>query len=84
MGVAPADSSISVNPLTFLLGSKAYIGCREGDSQPDEYIPRLVEMHRNGEFPVEKLVKVYDYKDIEKALHELHEGTVVKPVIKWS
>lgn len=51
---------------------------------PTEYIPKLVEMQRQGEFPVEKLVKVYDYKDMAKALKDLHDGTVVKPVIQWS
>lgn len=84
VGVAPTGSKISVDPLQFLLYSRQYIGVREGDSVPPEYIPKLVEMQREGNFPVEKLVKVYDYKDIEQALHDLHEGTVVKPVIKWS
>lgn len=84
VGVAPTNSKISVDPLQFLLYSKQYVGVREGDSVPPVYIPKLVEMQRNGEFPVEKLVKVYDYKDMEKALHDLHEGTAIKPVIQWS
>ena len=84
VGVAPSGAKISVDPLQFLLFSKQYIGVREGDSVPKEYIPKLVEMQREGHFPVEKLVKVYDYKDMEQALHDLHEGTTIKPVIKWS
>lgn len=84
VGVAPFNSKISIDPLNFLLFSKKYIGVREGDSEPPVYIPKLVEMQRNGEFPVEKIVKVYDYKDLPEALHDLHEGTAIKPVIKWS
>ena len=83
VGVAPAGAKISIDPLQWLLYSKKYVGCREGDSLPSEYVPKLVEMQRNGEFPVEKIVKVYDYKDMKQALHDLHEGTVVKPVIRW-
>lgn len=84
VGVAPTGAKINIDPLQYLLFSKTYVGVREGDSMPPEYIPKLVEMQRNGEFPVEKIVKVYDYKDFGQALHDLHEGSVVKPVIQWS
>lgn len=84
VGVAPTDAKINISPLSFLLGSKTYVGCREGDSVPPEYIPRLVEMQRQGDFPVEKIVTVYDYQDFDKALDDLHHGKVIKPVIKWS
>lgn len=84
IGVAPADAKISVSPLRFLLESKRWIGCREGDSVPPEFVPRLVRMQRNGHFPVEKLVKVYDYKDFGMAMDDLHHGRVIKPVIQWS
>lgn len=84
VGVPPTGAKISVDPLQFLLGSKGYKGCREGDSNPPVYIPQLCKMQKDGHFPVEKLCKVYDYRDMEKALHDLHEGRVTKPVIKWT
>jgi Zn-dependent alcohol dehydrogenase len=84
VGVPPTGSKVSIDPLQWLLGSKTYVGVREGDSVPKEYIPKLIEMQRAGEFPVDKIVKVYDYKDFGQALHDLHGGTVVKPVIQWS
>ena len=84
VGVAPTGAKVQIDPLQFLLYSKKYVGVREGDSVPSVYIPKLVEMQRNGQFPVEKLVKVYDYQDMEIALHDLHEGRVCKPVIQWS
>lgn len=84
VGVSDSNAKISINPLQFLLGSKKYVGVREGDSMPPKYIPKLVEMQKKGDFPVDKIVKVYDYKDFEKALQDLKEGTVVKPVIQWS
>lgn len=84
VGVAPTGAKVSIDPLQWLLYSKSYVGVREGDSVPSEFIPKLVEMQRAGDFPVDKIVKVYDYKDFGQALHDLHEGTVVKPVIQWS
>lgn len=84
VGVPPTGAKINIDPVQWLLYSKTYVGVREGDSLPSEFIPKLVEMQKNGDFPVDKIVKVYDYKDFGQALHDLHEGTVVKPVIQWS
>lgn len=83
VGVPPGGAKIQIDPQAFLLGSRGYKGCREGDSNPPVYIPQLCKMQKNGEFPVEKLCKVYDYKDFEQALKDLHDGSVTKPVIKW-
>jgi Zn-dependent alcohol dehydrogenase len=84
VGVPPTGAKVQIDPLVYLLGSRRYLGCREGDSVPTEFIPQLVDMQQRGLFPVEKLVKVYDYKDMGQALQDLHDGTVVKPVIQWS
>lgn len=83
VGVPPTGAKVQIDPLVYLLGSRGYKGCREGDSNPPVYIPHLCKLQKEGKFPVEKLCKVYDYKDLEKALHDLHTGDVVKPVIKW-
>ena len=83
VGVPPSGAKVQLDPLLYLLGSRRYIGCREGDSVPTEFIPKLVEMQRQGQFPVEKLTKVYNYKDFGQALIDLHDGNVVKPVIQW-
>lgn len=83
VGVPPTGKKVAVDPLQMLLYSRKYVGVREGDSDPPVFIPKLVEMQKQGQFPVEKIIKVYDYKDMAQALHDLHEGSVVKPVIQW-
>ncbi|KAF2214516.1 hypothetical protein CERZMDRAFT_95780 [Cercospora zeae-maydis SCOH1-5] len=83
VGVPPTGAKIEIDPLVYLLGSRGYKGCREGDSNPPVFIPQLCKMQKDGHFPVEKLCKVYDYKDFDQALHDLHDGKVTKPVIKW-
>lgn len=84
VGAPPRGTKVSINPGLILGGSRTYLGSRMGDSVPTEFIPKLVDMQRRGKFPVEKLVKVYDYKDLDKALHDMHEGITTKPVIQWS
>ncbi|KAF7187027.1 Aryl-alcohol dehydrogenase [Pseudocercospora fuligena] len=83
VGVAPEKADIRIRPLQYLLGSKRYLGCQGGDSVPQEFIPKLVEMNRRGQFPIERIVKVYDYRDLPRALDDLRQGAVVKPVIQW-
>ncbi|KAK4621444.1 Aryl-alcohol dehydrogenase [Fulvia fulva] len=84
VGVPPTGAKVQIDPLVYLLGSRRCLGCREGDSVPKEFVPQLVAMQQKGLFPVEKLVKEYDYRDMEQALKDMHDGKVVKPVIRWS
>lgn len=63
--------------------SKTYYGLCEGASNPPEYIPKLVKMHKDGQFPIEKISKVYDYTQFDEAVHAMHDGSVIKPIIKF-
>lgn len=53
----------------------------QGGSVPQEFIPRLVELWKQGRFPVDKLVKEYSFEDINKAFQDSESGAVVKPVM---
>jgi Zn-dependent alcohol dehydrogenase len=83
VGVPPSDAKISIDPLNFLLENKRYIGVIEGDSVPAEFIPRLLELHQDGKFPVEKLCKVFPVERMGAALREMHAGTAIKAVLQW-
>ncbi|KAH6629378.1 chaperonin 10-like protein [Boeremia exigua] len=84
VGVPPPDAKISIDPLMFLLDNKKLIGVIEGDSNPADFIPQLMELHQNGAFPIEKLCRTYPVEKLEDAIHDLHTGNVIKPVIQWS
>lgn len=45
---------------------------------PKQFIPELIQLHRDGRFPIDKICKVYPVKDFEQALHDMHEGKVRK------
>jgi aryl-alcohol dehydrogenase len=53
----------------------------EGAAVPREFIPRLIELYRAGKFPVERLVKFYDFEDINTAIEDADSGRVIKPVL---
>ncbi|RDW62456.1 NAD(P)-binding protein-3 [Coleophoma cylindrospora] len=83
VGVPPAGAKISIDPLTFLLQNKKYIGVIEGDSNPVDFIPQLIEMHQKGKFPIERLCKTYLVENLQDAIHDMHAGKVIKPIISW-
>ena len=41
-----------------------------------QFIPELMELHRSGNFPIERLCKVYPVEKLEMALADLKSGSV--------
>jgi aryl-alcohol dehydrogenase len=56
-------------------------GVVEGDSVPHVFIPRLAELARRGELPLEKLVTSFDLADFAGAWAAAKSGRAVKPVV---
>ena len=73
------------NPVTIdqghLLYGRTLTGVIEGDVDPQEFIPRLVELHRAGRFPVDRLVTTFAFGELPAALEAARSGQVVKPVL---
>jgi aryl-alcohol dehydrogenase len=69
---------------TYILNpSVTLTGLSEGASNPQTFIPELVTYYKEGRLPVHKLVKFYDFKDIEKAFDDSHKGLTIKPVLRF-
>jgi aryl-alcohol dehydrogenase len=58
-------------------------GIIEGDSDPDVFIPELIDLHKKGRFPFDRLIKTYPFKDINQALEDQHAGLCVKVVLTF-
>jgi len=52
-----------------------------GSSTPRVILPRLIRWHRQGRFPFERLVRRFDFADINRAFEEAAAGRAVKPVL---
>jgi aryl-alcohol dehydrogenase len=61
---------------------KQLIGVIEGDSVPQVMIPKLVDYYKKGRFPFDKLVKFYDFKDIDQAFEDSKTGKTIKPILR--
>jgi aryl-alcohol dehydrogenase len=60
------------------------IGVTEGSSIPQIFIPRLIELYRTGLFPFDRIVKFYDFAEINQAIADAKHGDTIKPVLRIS
>jgi aryl-alcohol dehydrogenase len=79
VGIHVPDFAMDVQRV--MSGGKTVRGVIEGDAVPKELIPRLVELHRQGRLPLEKLIRRYDFGDIDVAFADAAGGETVKPVL---
>ncbi|MEU4236109.1 NAD(P)-dependent alcohol dehydrogenase [Actinoplanes sp. NPDC026619] len=68
-----------------LLNSGARIhGVLEGDSDPQSFLPRLIDLHRRGALPIERLITTFPFEDIAGAVAGMRDGSAIKPVLVFA
>ncbi len=65
-----------------IMNGRTVKGIIEGDSIPDLFIPKLIELYRQGRFPYDKLITFYPFDDINNAVADMEKGLVIKPILK--
>jgi aryl-alcohol dehydrogenase len=53
----------------------------QGSSVPQVFIPKLIELWKDGRFPLEKLMKNYSLDDINQGFADSASGVTIKPVV---
>jgi aryl-alcohol dehydrogenase len=59
-------------------------GILMGGGVPNEFIPTLVELNRQGRFPFDEIVTYYPFEEIEQAVHDHERGDTIKPIVRMS
>jgi len=80
IGAAALGTEASFDMNTILFG-RTIRGIIEGDSVPDLFIPKLVELILQGRFPLAEIVTQYKLGDINTAAEHSLDGTSIKPVL---
>ena len=60
------------------------LGIIQGDAVPQQFIPKLIQLHQAGRFPFDRLLKFYDFSDITRAIADAKRGDTIKPVLRIS
>ena len=69
LGSARKGSEVSFE-MPFLQQGRTVRGVVQGDSVPQEFIPKLVDLIMAKKFPIERMIKFYDFADINLAAQE--------------
>lgn len=79
----PADFAMPVplNLIQSMVLGLTVRGITEGDSNPDEFIPQLLDLHRDGRFPFERMIKTFPFSQINEAIEAQHQGKAIKVVL---
>jgi len=81
IGGAPAGAQAAIDMNT-LLNGRIVRGIIQGDAVPQLFIPTLIEMYRKGDFPFDRLVRFYDFNEINQAVEDTRRGETVKAVLR--
>ena len=84
VGVPPAsaiDAKLPGRLLEVMQGGFTYRGIIEGDSDPDVFLPELMNLYLAGRFPFDRLATTYPLSQINEAIADQHHGTCIKAVL---
>lgn len=72
-----------VDATDLLQGGKRLMSSLEGDSDPQEMVPRMIAMRAAGDLDLDPLVTTYPFERINDAVADVLAARVVKPVLVW-
>lgn len=80
IGGTPLGTEVSLD-MNHLLYDRTVTGCLQGNSVPQNFIPQLLEMYSKGLLPFDKMVRMYEFEDLNQAVHDMETGRTIKPVL---
>ena len=63
-------------------GGKTVRGVIEGDAVPRDVHPAADRAPATGRLPLEKLIRTYEFDDIDAAFADAASGAAIKPVLR--
>jgi aryl-alcohol dehydrogenase len=75
------DAALPVPIIQWLTQGGTLRGIVEGDSDPDEFLPLLIDHYAKGRLPVDRLITTYPFDRINDAVADTHAGKCVKAVL---
>jgi aryl-alcohol dehydrogenase len=82
VGAPPLGSEVKIDVMGVMIPGKRVMGIVQGDVISSTFIPMLIEFYRQGRFPFDRLIKHYDFADINQAIADSESGKTIKPVLR--
>ena len=81
LGVVPPGTEVGLD-MDLIMNGRTVKGIIEGDAIPDLFIPKLIELYTQGRFPFDRLIEFYPFDEINRAVEDMEQGRVIKPVLR--
>ena len=81
LGAAPMGTELQLDEVHFMSGGRRLIGIVEGSANPDTFIPKLIDLHAQGRFPFDRMVRFYPFDRINEAIADSEQGRTIKPIV---
>ncbi|MFK0113169.1 NAD(P)-dependent alcohol dehydrogenase [Streptomyces sp. NPDC091217] len=72
----------AIDTMDLIGAGKTVRGSIEGDANPQDLIPLLLDWQAQGRFPAERMISTFPFEDIDEAVARMRED-VVKPVLTF-
>jgi aryl-alcohol dehydrogenase len=79
--------TVPVEPLKMsgvMLRGLSVRGIVQGDSVPDVFIPKLIDLYMSGRFLFDKMVTKYPFEKMNQAIEDQASGRVIKPIFTFA
>ena len=80
-GVVPPGTEVSLD-MDLIMNGRTVRGILGGDAIPDLFIPKLIELYRQGKFPFDRMITFYPFDELNQAVEAMEKGRVIKPVLR--
>lgn len=81
IGAPKANTDVQLDVNDMIMSAKTISGVLQGSSIPQVFIPKLIQFYKEGKFPFDKLVKFYEFADINQAVIDSSNGKTIKPIL---
>lgn len=81
LGSARKGTDVSLE-MPFLQDGRTVRGVIQGWSEPKVFLPQLVDLMMEGNFPADRLMTFYPLADINRAAEDATNGRTIKPVLR--
>jgi aryl-alcohol dehydrogenase len=82
VGATKEGTEAAFNVNDVMIPGRRIMGIVQGDVVAKSFIPTLIELYRQGRFPFDRLVRFYDFANINQAVEDSEAGVTIKPILR--
>jgi len=81
VGANAPGTEVCLDLIHMMAHGRTFRGIVEGDVDPQTFIPELIDLHRAGRFPFDRIVTTFPFEEINQAFAAVEAGRTIKAVL---